>query len=175
LFNIAQFNRLIFFILKIITETNMTNPPIRVVTNNKKARHDYHIIDTIEAGIALKGSEVKSIREGKVNLQDAYARFKKGELWLIGMHISPYKQAAFEQPDPRRDRKLLLHKRELKRLFRKTEEKGVTIVPLKIYLKKHLVKVELGIARGKKLYDKRAAIAERDQKREMDRLKKVRY
>ncbi|MCD6377110.1 MAG: SsrA-binding protein SmpB [Caldisericaceae bacterium] len=153
----------------------MTNPPIRVVTNNKKARHDYHIIDTIEAGIALKGSEVKSIREGKVNLQDAYARFKKGELWLIGMHISPYKQAAFEQPDPRRDRKLLLHKRELKRLFRKTEEKGVTIVPLKIYLKKHLVKVELGIARGKKLYDKRAAIAERDQKREMDRLKKVRY
>lgn len=153
----------------------MTNPPIRVVTNNKKARHDYHIIDTIEAGIALKGSEVKSIREGKVNLQDAYARFKKGELWLIGMHISPYKQAAFEQPDPRRDRKLLLHKRELKRLFRKTEEKGVTIVPLKIYLKKHLVKVELGIARGKKLYDKRAAIAERDQKREIDRLKKVRY
>jgi len=153
----------------------MTNPPIRVVTNNKKARHDYHIIDTIEAGIALKGSEVKSIREGKVNLQDAYARFKKGELWLIGMHISPYKQAAFEQPDPRRDRKLLLHKRELKRLFRKTEEKGVTIVPLKIYLKKHLVKVELGIARGKKLYDKRAAIAERDQKREMDRLKRVRY
>lgn len=153
----------------------MANAQIRVVANNKKARHDYHIIDTIEAGIALKGSEVKSIREGKVNLQDAYARFKKGELWLIGMHISPYKQAAFEQPDPRRDRKLLLHKRELKRLFRQTEEKGVTIVPLKIYFKKHLVKVELGIARGKKQYDKRASIAERDQKREMDRLKKVRY
>lgn len=153
----------------------MVNSQIRVVTNNKKARHDYHIVDTIEAGIALKGSEVKSIREGKVNLQDAYARFKKGELWLIGMHISPYKQAAFEQPDPRRDRKLLLHKRELKRLFRQTEEKGVTIVPLKIYFKKHLVKVELGIARGKKQYDKRAAIAERDQKREMDRLKKVRF
>ncbi len=153
----------------------MANTQLRVVANNKKARHDYHIIDTIEAGIALKGSEVKSIRDGKVNLQDAYARFKKGELWLIGMHISPYKQAAFEQPDPRRDRKLLLHKRELKRLFRQTEEKGVTIVPLKIYFKKHLVKVELGIARGKKQYDKRAAIAERDQKREMDRLKKVRY
>ena len=89
----------------------MADGSIRVVTNNKKARHDYHIIDTIEAGIALKGSEVKSIREGKVSLQDAYARFKKGELWLIGMHIAPYKQAAFEQPDPRRDRKLLLHKR----------------------------------------------------------------
>ena len=153
----------------------MADSSIRVVTNNKKARHDYHIIDTIEAGIALKGSEVKSIREGKVSLQDAYARFKKGELWLIGMHIAPYKQAAFEQPDPRRDRKLLLHKRELKRLFRQTEEKGITIVPLKIYFKKHLVKVELGIARGKKQYDKRAAIAERDQKRELDRLKKVNY
>ncbi len=148
---------------------------IRVVTTNRKARHDYHIIDTIEAGIVLKGSEVKSIREGRVNLQDAYARFKKGELWLIGMHISPYKQAAFEQPDPRRDRKLLLHKRELKRLFRQVEEKGVTLVPLKIYFKKHLVKVELGIARGKKQYDKRAAIAERDQKREMERLRKISY
>ncbi|APF17496.1 SsrA-binding protein SmpB [Calditrichota bacterium LG25] len=153
----------------------MANGQIRVVTTNRKARHDYHIIDTLEAGIALKGSEVKSIREGRVNLQDAYARFKKGELWLVGMHISPYKQAAFEQPDPVRDRKLLLHKRELKRLFRQTEEKGVTIVPLKIYFKKHLVKIELGIAKGKRQYDKRAAIAERDQKREMDRLKKLKY
>ncbi|WP_456406515.1 SsrA-binding protein SmpB [Caldithrix abyssi] len=153
----------------------MANSQIRVVTTNRKARHDYHIIDTLEAGIALKGSEVKSIREGRVNLQDAYARFKKGELWLVGMHISPYKQAAFEQPDPVRDRKLLLHKRELKRLFRQTEEKGVTIVPLKIYFKKHLVKIELGIAKGKRQYDKRAAIAERDQKREMDRLKKLKY
>ncbi len=153
----------------------MVEESIRPITTNKKARHDYHIIDTIEAGIVLKGSEVKSIREGRVNLRDAYAKFKKGELWLVGMHISPYKQAAFEQPDPVRDRKLLLHKRELKRLFRQTEEKGITIVPLKLYFKKHLVKVELGIAKGKKQYDKRASIAERDQKREMERLNKIRY
>ncbi len=145
---------------------------IRVITTNRKARHEYHIIDTIEAGIALKGCEVKSIREGRVNLQDAYARFRKGELWVIGMHISPYKQAAFESPDPLRDRKLLLHKRELKRLQRYVEEKGITLVPLKVYLKKHLVKIELGVAKGKKQYDKRAAIAEREQKREMERLRK---
>ncbi len=145
---------------------------IRVITTNRKARHEYHIIDTIEAGIALKGCEVKSIREGRVNLQDAYARFRKGELWVVGMHISPYKQAAFESPDPLRDRKLLLHKRELKRLQRYVEEKGITLVPLKVYLKKHLVKIELGVAKGKKQYDKRAAIAEREQKREMERLRK---
>ncbi len=150
----------------------MNENNIRVITTNRKARHEYHIIDTIEAGIALKGCEVKSIREGRVNLQDAYARFRKGELWVVGMHISPYKQAAFESPDPLRDRKLLLHKRELKRLQRYVEEKGITLVPLKVYLKKHLVKIELGVAKGKKQYDKRAAIAEREQKREMERLRK---
>ncbi len=150
----------------------MSDGSIRVVTNNRKARHDYHIIDSIEVGIVLKGSEVKSIREGRVNLKDSYARFKKGELWLIGMHISPYPQANFEQPDPLRDRKLLLHKRELKKLQRQVEEKGVTLVPLKLYFKKHLVKLELGVARGKKQYDKRAAIAERDQKRDLERMQK---
>jgi SsrA-binding protein len=154
------------------TTRKMGENNIRVITTNRKARHEYHIIDTIEAGIALKGCEVKSIREGRVNLQDAYARFRKGELWVIGMHISPYKQAAFESPDPLRDRKLLLHKRELKRLQRYVEEKGITLVPLKVYLKKHLVKIELGVAKGKKQYDKRAAIAEREQKREMERLRK---
>ncbi len=154
------------------TTKKMGENNIRVITTNRKARHEYHIIDTIEAGIALKGCEVKSIREGRVNLQDAYARFRKGELWVVGMHISPYKQAAFESPDPLRDRKLLLHKRELKRLQRYVEEKGITLVPLKVYLKKHLVKIELGVAKGKKQYDKRAAIAEREQKREMERLRK---
>lgn len=153
----------------------MAETGIRVVSNNKKARHEYNIVDTIEAGIALQGSEVKSIREGRVNLQDSYARFHKDELWLLGMHISPYKQAAFESPDPRRDRKLLLHKRELKRLLRYVEEKGITIVPLKVYFKRHLVKIELGVAKGKKQYDKRASIAERDQKREMERLRKQNY
>ncbi|RLD16332.1 SsrA-binding protein [candidate division KSB1 bacterium] len=153
----------------------MAETGIKVVSNNKKARHEYNIIDTVEAGIVLQGSEVKSVREGRVNLQDAYARFRKGELWIIGMHISPYRQAAFESPDPRRDRKLLLHKRELKRLQRYVEEKGITLVPLKVYFKRHLVKIELGVAKGKKQYDKRASIAERDQKREMDRLRKQNY
>ncbi len=150
----------------------MAETNIRLVSSNRKARHEYHIVDTVEAGIVLKGCEVKSIREGRVNLQDAYARFNKGELWIIGMHVSPYKQAAFENPDPVRDRKLLLHKRELKRLQRYVEEKGITLVPLKVYLKKHLVKIELGVAKGKKQYDKRASIAEREQKRELERLRK---
>ncbi len=150
----------------------MSENNVRVVANNRKARHDYHIIDSVEAGIVLRGSEVKSVREGKVNLKDAYARFKNGELWLIGMHISPYSQATFEMQDPLRTRKLLLHKRELKRLQRYVEEKGVTLIPLKVYFKKHLVKIELGIARGKKQYDKRASIAERDQKRELERMLK---
>ncbi len=147
----------------------------RVVVTNRKARHEYEIVDSYEVGIALKGTEVKSIREGKVSLADAYARFRRGELWLIGMHIAPYKNAAFEPVDPLRDRKLLLHKRELKKLFRQVEEKGVTLIPLKVYFKRHLVKVEIGLARGKRKYDKRAAIAERDQKRDMERLQKVRF
>lgn len=145
----------------------------KIAATNRKARHDYEIIGNIEAGIVLKGTEVKAVREGRINLTDAYARFKKGELWLIGMHISPYTKSAIENHDPLRDRKLLLHKRELKKLFRQTEEKGVTLVPLRVYFNRHLIKVDLGIARGKRKYDKRAAIAERDQKRELDRQKKM--
>lgn len=147
----------------------------RVVVTNRKARHDYEILDTYEAGISLKGAEVKSIRDGKVSLVDAYARFRRGELWLIGMRIAPYPNAVYEPLDPLRDRKLLLHKRELRKLFRQVEEKGVTLIPLKIYFSRHLVKVQIGLGRGKRQYDKRAAIAERDQKREMDRLKKSRF
>jgi SsrA-binding protein len=147
----------------------------KVVTTNRKARHDYEIIDSMEAGIVLLGSEIKAIRESRVNLTDTYARFKQGELWLIGMHISPYTKAAMENHEPLRDRKLLMHKQELKRLNRQVEEKGVTLIPLKIYFRKHLVKVELGLARGKRKYDKRAAIAERDVKRDMDRQTKTQF
>ena len=153
----------------------MENSKIKIIASNRKARHDYEIIDSYEAGIALKGSEVKSAREGRVNLKDSYARFIKGELWLVGMHISAYKQASMEPYDPERTRKLLLHKQELHKLYRKVEEKGVTLVPLKIYFKGHLIKIEIGLARGKHKYDKRAAIAERDQKREMQRQDKYSY
>lgn len=148
---------------------------MRVITSNKKARHDYEIIDTIEAGLVLQGTEVKALREGRANLTDAYARFRRGELWLVGSHISAYSKSAVESHEPTRERKLLLSKQELRKLFRQVEEKGVTLVPLKIYFKNHLAKVEIALARGKRKYDKRAAIAEKDMKREMDRQKKVRY
>lgn len=147
----------------------------KIIVTNRKARHDYEIINSMETGIVLKGTEVKSVRDGKVNITDTYARFRKGELWLIGLRISAYSNATVENHDPLRDRKLLVHKTELRKLFRQVEEKGVTLIPLKIYLNRHLVKVELGIARGKKQYDKRAAIAEREQKRELDRQKKINY
>lgn len=153
----------------------MQDKNIRVVNNNRKARHEYEIIASYEAGIVLKGTEVKAVREGKVNLSDAYARFRQGELWLIGMHISPYTKSDVENHDPLRDRKLLLKGRELKKLFRQVEEKGVSLIPLKVYIKGHLVKIDLGLGRGKRKYDKRAAIAERDQKRDMDRQRKMRY
>lgn len=153
----------------------MQDKNIHIVTKNRKARYEYEIVDSYEAGIVLIGTEVKAIREGKVNLSDAYARFRRGELWLIGMHISPYTKSDIENHEPLRDRKLLLHARELKKLFRQVEEKGVSLIPLKIYIKGHLVKVDLGLGRGKRKYDKRAAIAERDQKREMDRQRKIRY
>ena len=153
----------------------MGDEKIRVVTTNRKARHEYKIIDSYEAGIVLLGTEVKSIREGRVNLSDSYARFRRGELWLIGLHISPYTQSDIENHDPLRDRKLLLNSRELKKLFRQVEEKGVTLIPLKVYFKGHLVKIELGLGRGKRKYDKRAAIAEKDQKRDMERQRKMHF
>ncbi len=152
----------------------MAGEGIKIVANNRKARHDYEIVDSYEAGLVLLGSEVKAVREGRVNLSDAYARFIKGELWVVGMHISPYTKAVTESHDPLRMRKLLLHQRELKKLFRGIQEKGFTLIPLKVYLKNHLIKLELGLGRGKRKYDKRAAIAERDQKRELDRARKVR-
>ncbi len=147
----------------------------KTIVNNRKARHEYEILDSLETGIVLVGTEVKSMREGKVNLTDAYARIKDGELWLIGMHISPYEKADVFNHDPLRDRKLLVNSQELKKLYRQTHEKGVTLIPMKLYFKKHLVKVELALARGKKKYDKRADIAERDAKRQMDRQLKQDY
>ena len=150
----------------------MTQDNKKVITTNRKARHDYEIIDTIETGIVLFGTEVKAAREGRINLSDAYARIKDNELWLIGMHISPYSKSDMENHDPLRDRKLLVHHLQLKRLNRQVEEKGVTLIPLKIYFNRHLVKVELGLVRGKRKYDKRASITERDQKRDLNRLQK---
>ncbi|MBD3225646.1 MAG: SsrA-binding protein SmpB [Caldithrix sp.] len=150
----------------------MPEENIRVIATNRKAKHDYQIQSTLEAGIALQGKEVKSVREGRVNLKDSYARFKMGELWLIGLHISQYKNAPVEEHEPLRDRKLLLKKSELRKLFRQTEEKGVTLIPLKIYFRQHLVKIELALAHGKRKYDKRAAIAEKDMKRDLAREQK---
>ena len=139
----------------------------RVVISNRKARHDYFIHDTIEAGLVLKGSEVKSIRAGNANLQDSYALVKDGEVWLFGMHISPYEHSSFTSHDPRRTRKLLVNKREIRRLFARVQEKGLTIIPLSIYFKGPYAKVELAIAQGKKSYDKREAMKERDAKRDI--------
>ncbi len=147
----------------------MSGEGIKIVAQNKKARHDYFIEDTLEAGIVLSGTEVKSIRQGKVNLKDSYAMIEDGEVILSGMHISPYEQGNIFNKDPLRDRKLLLHKYEINKLIGYTQQKGLTIVPLQLYFTRGKVKLQLGIAKGKKLYDKRDDIAERDAKREIDR------
>ncbi len=141
----------------------------RATVSNRRARFEYEILDSYEAGIVLKGSEVKSLRVGKANLQDAYALVKDGEVWLMNMHISPYEQANQFNHDPIRTRKLLLTKAEISKLYTKANEKGLTLVPLKCYFKKGIVKVELGVAKGKKLHDKRESIKERDVEREMRR------
>lgn len=142
---------------------------VKVVTNNRKARHDYFIEDTVEAGIVLTGTEIKSIRAGRMNLQDSFAIVRGGEVWLVGAHISPYSHGNRENHDPTRERKLLLHRREINRLTGKVQERGYTLVPLRVYLRDGRAKVELGLARGKKLYDKRDSIAKRDSDREMRR------
>lgn len=144
--------------------------PIKIVTTNRKARYNYSIGDTFEAGIALQGTEVKSLRAGKANLQDAYCRVERGEVFLYNAHISPYELGTHFNHEPLRVRKLLLHRREIRRLEKETQQKGATLIPLKIYFKNGRAKVEVGIARGKKQYDKRADIAERDSKRRLDRL-----
>jgi SsrA-binding protein len=145
---------------------------IKIITSNKKARHDFFITDTVEAGLVLQGTEVKSLRAGRCNLKDSYARIRDDEAWLIGMHISPYENEGYVTHDPERDRKLLFHKSEIRRLHRQVQEKGVTLVALKLYFKNGKAKVEIGIATGKRKYDKREEIARRDQQREMKKLEK---
>tara|TARA_B100000700_G_C14957538_1_gene814733 strand:+ start:839 stop:1288 length:450 start_codon:yes stop_codon:yes gene_type:complete len=139
------------------------------IATNRKARHEYHILDKYEAGVALKGAEVKSIRDGKVSIKESYIRFIKNELYIVGMHIAEYENRGYEDVQHIRDRKLLLHKRELSKLKSKVDEKGVTMVPLSIYLKKNLIKIEFGLAKGKKLWDKRKDKMDKDIKRNIDR------
>ena len=143
---------------------------IKIVAENRRARHDYHIHETFEAGIVLTGTEIKSLRGGRANLTDSYAKIENKELFLISAHISPYEQGNRFNHEPRRNRKLLMHKAEIVRLLSKTREKGFTLVPLKIYLSHGMAKVELALASGKDLYDKRQSAAEQDAKREVDRV-----
>ena len=146
----------------------------KMIANNKKAYHDYFILETYEAGIALHGTEVKSLRMGKCSVKESFIRIENGEMFLYGMHISPYEKGNIFNKDPLRVRKLLLHKGEINKMLGKTKEKGIAIVPLKVYFKGSLVKVEIGLAKGKKLYDTRQDIAKKDQKREAQRDFKVR-
>ena len=146
----------------------------KMIANNKKAYHDYFILDTYEAGIALAGTEVKSLRMGKCSIKESFIRIEDGEVFIYGMHISPYEKGNIFNKDPLRVRKLLLHKSEINKLIGKTKEKGMPIVPQKVYFSKSLVKVEIGLAKGKKLYDKRDDIAKKDQKREAEREFKIR-
>lgn len=137
--------------------------------DNRRARHEYHILDSLEAGLALTGTEVKSIRAGGVSISESYARFRDGEAWLLGMHVPPYKQGSFSNVDPNRPRKLLLKKEQIADLQSRVKEKGLTIVPLRMYFTRGMVKVQIGLARGKKDWDKREDIAKRDAEREMRR------
>ena len=145
---------------------------IKIVCQNKKASHDYFIDETLEAGMILLGPEVKSLRDGRANLVDGYARIKNGEVFLHNMHITPYPYAHYLDLDPKRTRKLLLNNKEIKRLIGKTKEKGYALIPLKVYFKGSRAKVEIGLAKGKKKYDKRQSLKEKELKREMDKVKK---
>ena len=145
----------------------------KIITVNRKARHDYFVEETYECGIALAGTEVKSLRAGAVNLKDSYCSIKDGEMFVNGMHISPYEKGNIFNKDPMRVKKLLMHKYEINKLLGKIKEKGYTLVPLQVYFKEGKVKVEIGLARGKKLYDKRADIAKKDQRREAEKEFKV--
>lgn len=142
---------------------------IKVLASNKKAYHDYHILDTVEAGMVLTGTEIKSARLGRVNLRDAYVLIRNGEAWLLSAHIAPYTHGNRENHEPRRERKLLLHRRQINRLVGKVNERGYTIVPLRMYLRHNRAKIEIALVRGKREYDKRQAIAKRDAARDLQR------
>ena len=152
----------------------MAKDSIKLIANNKKAYHDYFIEETYEAGIALHGTEVKSLRMGKCSIKESFVRIEKGEVFIYGMHVSPSEKGNIFNRDPLRVKKLLLHKGEINKLVGKIAEKGFTLVPLKVYFKGSLVKVEIGLAKGKKLYDKRADIAKKDMRREAEKEFKVR-
>ena len=146
---------------------------VKLIANNKKAYHDFFVDDTYETGISLAGTEVKSLRMGKCSIKEAFVRIENGEVIIYGMHISPYEKGNIFNKDPLRPRKLLMHKYEINKLMGKIKEKGMTLVPLKVYFKGSLVKVEIGLARGKKLYDKRQDIAKKDQRRDAEKEFKV--
>jgi SsrA-binding protein len=148
---------------------------IKIICKNKKARFNFHIEDTFETGISLLGSEVKSLRGGKVDLSDAHGKIKGGEIFLVSANIAPYEQANRQNHEPIRDRKLLLHKREIKKLVGKVTERGFSLIPLKLYFRNGKVKVELALAKGKRAFDKREAIKKKDQRREMERLVKYKH
>ena len=141
----------------------------KIVARNRRAHHEYFILETFEAGIALQGSEIKSVRAGQISLAEAFVRIDGRQAWLEDAHIAPYEQASIYNHEPRRPRKLLLHSSEIRRLWNEVRQKGVTIIPLSVYLKEGRAKVEIAVAKGKKLYDKRAEIAKRDSKREIER------
>jgi len=144
----------------------------RLICQNRKAYHDYEIVETLEAGMVLLGTEVKSLRDGRANLKDSYAKVKKGEVFLYGLHISPYSHASYDNHDPERVRKLLLHAYEIKKLLGKTQEKGFSLIPLKLYFKGGRVKVQIALAQGKKSYDKRQSLKKKEERRELDRVRK---
>ncbi len=152
----------------------LTLMDVKIVARNRKARFNYHILETFEAGLALKGSEIKSIRAGQVSLQEAYVRTNGKEAWLVGAHVAPYEQAGLFNHDPNRERKLLLHQREIHKLWDEVRIKGMTIIPIKMYLKEGRAKVEIGLAKGKRQYDKRESIKKRDLAREDSRRSKGR-
>lgn len=152
----------------------MAKDSVKLIANNKKAYHDYFILETYEAGIVLHGTEVKSLRMGKCSIKESFIRIENGEVFIYGMHISPYEKGNIFNKDPLRVKKLLLHKAEINKMLGKVKEKGISVVPLRVYLKGSLMKIEIGLAKGKKLYDKRDDIAKKDQKREAERDFKVR-
>ena len=152
----------------------MAGTGTKLITQNRKARHDYFVLETYEAGIELVGTEVKSIRQGSVNLKDSWCSIDKGELWVKGMHISPYEKGNIFNRDPMRVRKLLMHRREINKLFGIVKQDGLSLIPLSLYFKDSKVKMQLGLCKGKKLYDKRDAAAKKDARREIERNMKIR-
>jgi SsrA-binding protein len=168
--SVAQLSRGVISKYSTCWHDRITAMSVKVVATNRKARHEYFILEQIEAGLVLQGSEIKSIRAGQISLAEAYVRIENGEeAWLVEAHIAPYDQASYNNHEPRRPRKLLLHKTQIRKLWDEMRQKGVTVIPLQVYLKDGRAKIEIAMAKGKKLYDKRQEIARRDMERELER------